>query len=573
MISIALRNFRGCERADIVCAPWALVAGRNGAGKSSLAQATAAALCGEPLPIAGVTKAAAGSLVRTGTSSARITIKGESGTARIDWPNCQATAEGTPPHASRWAAGVDRVATLSPRERARLIGEYLHADPTREDLQAALTDVELGNEAVINAVWQLVSDHGWDGAHTLRKEKGAELKGQWRQVAGTAYGSRVAVSWLPHDWVALNTDKIDLRNAAENDLAAAIPLAKAASDKAIATAAVSEVARAELQAEANEVEPRKDALRDAEGEAERLAAEVRQAQNEREALLPGNVDHGIPCPHCGAFVVVRQIDLATRRLEAAEVSVTPAELKKRRAAIADADGRVSNLTAQLRDADRAVDRARVDMQVALDAKRRVEAMPPMATFGAGDVASADAAAALERARRRLAAWRQKRDADELQQKIAGNDLVLDILAPEGLRARKLARVIELFNVAQLGRLSLAAGGWNQVTLDADMTLAYGGRPYPLLSTSEQYRVNLVLQVALAHLDKSAMVVIDAADVLDGTTRSGLFALLEEAGLPALICLTLTRRDQMPALDELGCGASYWLDSGVAQALHPPAEAA
>jgi hypothetical protein len=213
------------------------------------------------------------------------------------------------------------------------------------------------------------------------------------------------------------------------------------------------------------------------------------------------------------------------------------------------------------------------MQVALDAKRRVEAMPPMATFGAGDVASADAAAALERARRRLAAWRQKRDADELQQKIAGNDLVLDILAPEGLRARKLARVIELFNVAQLGRLSLAAGGWNQVTLDADMTLAYGGRPYPLLSTSEQYRVNLVLQVALAHLDKSAMVVIDAADVLDGTTRSGLFALLEEAGLPALICLTLTRRDQMPALDELGCGASYWLDSGVAQALHPPAEAA
>jgi hypothetical protein len=328
-----------------------------------------------------------------------------------------------------------------------------------------------------------------------------------------------------------------------------------------------------LQAEADQVEVRKDALQKAEAEAERVTAELTRAQNEQAALPAANIDPGLPCPHCGAYVVIRQIGLATRTLEMASTeSLSGTELKARRMAIADAAGTVSNLTAALRGADRAVDRARVDMQVALDARRRVEAMPPVATFGAGDVASADAAAALERARRRLAAWRQKRDAYELQQKIAGNDLVLDILAPEGLRARKLARVIELFNVAQLGRLSLAAG-WNQVTLDADMALAYAGRPYPLLSTSEQYRLNLVLQVAPAHLDKSAMVVIDAADVLDGTTRSGLFGLLEESGLAALVCLTLARRDQMPDLDELGCGTSYWLDSGLAQVMHPPAEAA
>lgn len=196
--------------------------------------------------------------------------------------------------------------------------------------------------------------------------------------------------------------------------------------------------------------------------------------------------------------------------------------------------------------------------------------PPAA--GADDRIVQAAATVLDRATRRLAAWRQKRQADEIQQKIAGNDLVLGILAPDGLRAAKLARVIELFNIAQLGRLSLAAG-WNQVAIDAEMTVTYGGRPYPLLSTSEQYRTRAVLQVAMAHLDGSAMVVIDAADVLDGTSRSGLFAMLEESGLLAIVCMTLTRREQVPDLETAGFGVSYWLDSGVAQTLNPRAEAA
>ena len=71
---------------------------------------------------------------------------------------------------------------------------------------------------------------------------------------------------------------------------------------------------------------------------------------------------------------------------------------------------------------------------------------------------------------------------------------------------------------------------------------------------------------MARLDNSAMVVIDAADVLDGTTRSGLFALLEDSGLPALVCMTLTRREQVPDLAAAGLGQSYWLEGGNCTAL-------
>jgi hypothetical protein len=563
MISIGLRDFRGCQRADLVCAPIALVAGRNATGKSSIAQAVGAALSGHTLPLAGLTKAAAGMLVKTGASAALVVLKHESGTVRLEWPACQATMQGEPPHASVWAAGLDSVALQPAKDRARVLGEYLHADPTREDLAAALADVELDADVVVAAIWQLIEAHGWDGAHTIRKDEGAELKGRWRQVTGANYGSRIAASWAPADW------QFEFTPASENDLCAAIARAKELHETAIAAAAVSSAERQRLGKTMARIEEHKTALQRAEAEAERVGLALAEAQSAREQLPAGKSGPEMPCPHCGAFVVLRQVNLAESRLEPAEI-ISAAERKKRGLAIAGADGAVSRLTSELIQADRAVELARDAMQIALDAKYRLEKMPPAAEGGA-DVEAAKNA--LEEVQRRLASFRQKREADNLAQKIAGNDALLTILAPDGLRSRKLARVLEVFNRTQLGDLANAAE-WQAVTVDPEMTLAYGGRPYALCSTSEQYRIRAILQLAMARLDGSQMVVLDAADVLDGTTRSGLFAMLEEAGLPALVCLTLSRPPQCPDLADAGLGQSYWLNSGIARPLHEePADVA
>jgi hypothetical protein len=193
---------------------------------------------------------------------------------------------------------------------------------------------------------------------------------------------------------------------------------------------------------------------------------------------------------------------------------------------------------------------------------RLKDLPPDAPPGP-DVAAA--AAQHDEAVRRLALSRQQREAENIQRRIVGNDRVLTILAPGGLRAKKLARVLDLFNSAQLAPLC-AAAGWRAATLDAEMTIAYGGRPYRRLSTSEQYRVRAVVAVAMARIDGSDMVVLDAADVLDGTTRSELFALLDEAQLPALVCMTLTRKEQVPDLAAIGAGCSYWISSGICEPL-------
>jgi hypothetical protein len=426
----------------------------------------------------------------------------------------------------------------------------------------ALAEVELNDEQIIAAVEKLIADQGWTNAHAIKKELGAQLKGRWRQATGANWGSRIAASWKPPEW------SVDLAKASENDLTAAIPRAKEAERKAIAGAAVSGIERQKLEEAAGHIEELKDRLADAEVEEARLEEAHHKAEAERAELPPGGAEMVMPCPHCGEGVVLRQIDLATRRLEKAE-KVPAGELKKRRAMIAIADGAIGRLNSELARQASVVEHARDAMHLALDARHRLAEMPPPSEAGT-DIEAA--ASRVTRAEAELAAWRAKRVADELRDKVGNNDLLLDILAPDGLRAKKLARVVETFCTTQLDPLSEAAG-WKLVAVDPTMTLFYGERPYVLCSSSEQYRVRAILQVAMARLDSSDMVVLDAADVLDGPTRSGLFAMLDEAGLPALVCMTLTRREQVPDLAAAELGASYWIEDGLAEPLRHMTEAA
>ena len=547
MITLRVRDFRGCEAAEIELDPIALVAGRNANGKSSLAAAAGALLTGNSRPLG--RNVAPAAYVREGTKEAAAYLKGEGGMVHIEWPGAGVTADGTPPRASAYAAELASIVDFSAPDRAKVLSQYLHADPDRADLAAALTEVDLGADSVVSAVWQLIEDHGFDGAHSIRRDKGVELKAAWRGITKQNYGSRIGVTWAPAGWT------LDLNTATEADLLAAVAQTKHEHEQAIGAAAVSLARRQELEAEAAQLDARKDALREAEAAAELRARERDHARDIRAALPPGNVDGGMPCPHCGAFVVLRRINVAESRLEKAEI-VPQDELKARQMAIADADGQLSNLEGQVRAADQAVEQARARMQMSAEAANKLAQFPA----AAGDAKPTEATGqAVITSEARLVAWRAKNQADWTHVQIAGNEKLLEILSPDGLRAKKLARVLDLFNT-QLAEYARFAD-WAPVTIAGDISVSYGGRPYELLSTSEQYRTRILLQISFAILDKSDMVVIDAADVLDGPTRGGLFALLEEVGISALVCMTLSRREQVPDLDAAGIGKSYWIEGG------------
>ncbi len=93
--------------------------------------------------------------------------------------------------------------------------------------------------------------------------------------------------------------------------------------------------------------------------------------------------------------------------------------------------------------------------------------------------------------------------------------------------------------------------------------------YPLLSESEQFRVRVTLQVAIAKMDDSAAMVIDRADILDRQGRNGMMKLLLRTGIPTLVCMTILdpEKDPPPDLAAKGKGQTYWLAKGIATPLN------
>lgn len=557
-ITARIRNVRGCERADLELAPIALVAGINAAGKSSIAQSIAAALSGEALPIEGLTKSTAGYLVRTGAGTARVELSTENGSVSINWPEAAPVSAGDPPSASLWATGLWSLATVAPKERARVLSKALRADPVLEDVTEALRQHDWPTE-IIALVWEQIEQHGWEAAHEKIRQRGAENKGRWRQLTGVNYGSRVAATYRP-----------DLADLDETELAAAVARARHDADNAIAAVAVSASERKRLEAEADALDERTQALHSAAQTAQERAEALRVAQQARMALPPAEQPPTAFCPHCGAEVIIERVNLMTTRLIKPDAPVDHADVKERRRAIATADGQIANAQDALNLARQAEAEARALVGASTAARERIANWPTGSETGT-DIEAARVA--LSRAEKRLAEFHVKRDADELNEKIENNEIVLGLLAPDGLRAQKMRERLRSFVDHDLAGLADSAG-WPRVEINADMALLCGGRPYALLSSSEQYRVRTVLQVAMARLEGAAAVVIDGADILDAPSRGGLFQMLIQAALPAaLVCMTASRRDQVPDLEQAEVGRSYWLSGGVLEPLQPERRAA
>ena len=123
----------------------------------------------------------------------------------------------------------------------------------------------------------------------------------------------------------------------------------------------------------------------------------------------------------------------------------PGRTSARCQAIADADGRVSHLQGEVyRRQPRGQASPPPKCRVAAEASSRLALMPP-AVLNANLNSAAATQNALRHCRGAVAGMAAKNEADRLQVQISSNEKLLDILAADGLRARKLARVLELFN--------------------------------------------------------------------------------------------------------------------------------
>ncbi len=561
-IRIKVRGFRGAERADIEINSIGLLAGVNFAGKSSVCQAVAAAVCSQPIPFFNsarpdkprYTKTDAKEMLRGGMSKGGVSIELEGKeVAAVAWPALTCSGTGAV-QCSLVAAGLVVPMDMDDGDRQKFFAGLLKADPTLVDLEAALKEAipalaEEDYKDALGKVLTMVETNGWDVAHRHFKESGAKRKGAWEERAGEAFGAKKAVGWLPPGW------RKDLDDQTLEELGTACTQAQAAVEQAVAAVATDAAQLAQLSEQANGEAAAWNALQEARTAQDAALAERGARVAQVKAIT---VPTALPCPHCGGLVdVVEGKHLSLRQSSAKAKDIEAAQKALDAAKVLAAGAEAALTTAQsvynsAKGAHEARKGATERLQAAKKKTGSQDAVDVARDYLAGVLKDKDMV--------------ERRDTCEvLAEQIQANQKLVDILAPEGLRRQKLQKALAATN-KRLAELSSAAE-FATVTIDDALEILYGGRKFFLLSQSEQFRVRSVIQLYVAQQDGSPLVIYDAADQLDQGGRNGLFAMMQSVPEKSfLVAMTFSNQKYVPDLAKAGIGVSVWMNEGVATPL-------
>lgn len=111
---------------------------------------------------------------------------------------------------------------------------------------------------------------------------------------------------------------------------------------------------------------------------------------------------------------------------------------------------------------------------------------------------------------------KSRKAKKIAEDIEKWQKVVDLLAPDGVRARLLSE--GLTPIRERLTLTCQRTGWPLIEIRDDLTQWYAGRPYDLVSESERWKVDVATAEALAFVSGIKFVVFDRMDVLGPPAR-------------------------------------------------------
>jgi hypothetical protein len=555
-IHIQIRDYRGIARADIDLAPIALVAGLNEQGKSSLAQAVRAVLTGTAIPIPGVAKKDAKLLVRDGAETGRVHLKDSDGfDGGIEWPKCTVFGERK---ASDFAAGLRHLFDMDEKERANVLAGYINSKPTVEDLNAAMEDAQYTQKS-IDQVWASVNGpDGWDGTHKKAKEHGTAMKAKWEATTGEKYGATKAVDWRPNGYPNM-VNTLDPRGGLEKELNAA----KVELERLIGLAAVAKADIEGLRAKAASIPRLEKKEQDSKAQKDLLSKAYDALTRKPYPAMP---QMPMQCPKCDA-----QLSLASggKSLQAA-VAVTASDIAAAKQATEEHKQALEEAKRVFEAAYDVHNNACIELRAANAARTELDNLKT----GGGEIATetqvTEGRAKVDACQRALNAYDAATTAAHLHTQIVKNAALVDILAQDGLRKRKLAAGLSTFNDHLKAACEVAK--WPAVRLDENLSPHYGTRPVWAASASGQWRARMVVQFVMATMDGSAVVVIDEADILDQRGRNSLFGMLKEFSTKAVVCMTANKPELVPDLAKAKMGQSYWVQDGVVHGLADIAKA-
>ncbi len=565
---LEITNFQGLRHAALdVSAPVLLVAGHNGAGKSSLLDAIAMAFNGQPRRVS--LKKDMAQLVTEGAK------KGE---ARVEWLDAAYEVQvcGVALPTGKGSALTDSpflpyvldaglFASLDAKERRRVLFDLSGASASPAEVGRRVEAKGL-NPALFEKVKPLLRS-GFPAAVEQAKAYASEARGTWKAITGENYGSEKAVDWAPELVATVVTDD-QVAEAGKNLQLLEDDLAEAqqalGASKQARQAADGRAQRIAKLRELVDLEPRRrnkltaDEQNQDEWSEKVMAAELASA---------GSVPHQpLTCPHCQGAVDLQAGTLVVHQ--------PPEQI-----ADAEAARRLPEYREYLASAQRAVANSQRDLDECLAAAEQIKALeaesadaPSAEAIANGEQAINELRQTRDASRAKLVALQEaleaatQREASIAKAQAAHQDVVawtgmVDALSPTGIPAEILADAIGPVNDT-LKRLAGIAG-WSPVQISADIDVTFGGRLYGLLSESERWRCDATIALAIATISGLRLALLDRFDVLDVPARTQqamkLFQSLAAGGEIDTLIVAGTLKEPMaktPAWLQ-----AVWIDAG------------
>jgi|GEM_PF-5857870 len=544
-MQISINDVKGCVSADFQLTKIALLLGDNGASKSSVIEAISIAASGN-VP----TKAARKELIRDGASRARVQV----GSNSIDLPNDDATTGDGTIKANKFSiyfGDRDGLADEKPAELSVFLQKLLNTEPTQDQLENELVRAKVSKE-ILAAVWANVERRGWNDSHKFYSERGRDLKSQWHGIAGMTWGSKQSATWTPKEW------EPELDGKSESTLQDELVQNRETLEGLIRFEAVSEDEIEKARAEWETLETAQAAREVKKVELAELETELRKLNGQLQSLPRAGVPpKTLSCTKCKSLHV-----LSNGELIAAPEMPAIADIEKQKSDIKELESQCSIAGQKFAGAEAAYRGADLAVHNAENAHRKYMALVSKPKHEKPDPVLIEKQRGLvQRCENRLQAFKLKAQADLKHCAVTDNQLVIDVLAPDGFRQKHSALAIEKFNSEYLEKYNDIAG-FKPIRLEKNLDITFNGRLYRSLSKGEKYKVNALFAVVVAKIKGDSILLFDEAEKLDAPGRNGLYKLCYAVEIPAVIAMTGTRREASQDLATVGLGASYWLSKGV-----------
>lgn len=506
---------------DLSATPVHLIAGGNGQGKSTIAEAVRFALLGEPTRVS--KKSEFKAIIRDGAKTGKIALTVDGKTNSIELPKGTIVDELNSRDMDMLplVLSPERFAKSDDATRRAILFKLTNTRATAENVRMRLIRRECNPDKIEAALPMLSA--GFDAANKEAKAKAAEQRGAWSQLTGENYGSVKAETWQADkpevDFDGITENETALADAKQRHDAAQRRIGELTATKRANDANAEEIAR--LTALAADKIERIRLWSIAQGETDahkKIVEQTRAKAGQKPAtLLPPAA-----CLECGSLhdIVGGKLVKHEKHAYDAEAAAALPQQEHSLTVLENAEANLERRATEAKDAEAKLEALRgASGEPVSDAD--IAAARQDAETARSDIEAITATLAELRAKADAAASADQRTADAKQRHtdLIEWSAIADAFAPDGIPAELLADALKpvnkrLANTAQLTN-------WAQVMIQPDMSILVDGRPYGLRSESEQWRSDAAIAEAIASLSGLRLFLLDRMDILEPVERPAL----------------------------------------------------